>query len=195
MTALVAGLIIFFATHSLRLFADGWRSATIARIGERRWKALQAIVSLAGFALMLWGFGQARSEPTLLWLPPLWTRHASALLTLPAFILLVAAHVPKNSLRDRVGHPLVASVALWAAAHLLANGRIADVLLFGAFFVWALADYVSLRRRDRAAGVVRRTGKLRNALIATVVGVAVWAAFAFFAHAWLFGVAPFAAVA
>jgi uncharacterized membrane protein len=192
MSALVIGLVVFLGAHSLRLFADGWRSATIVRIGEKRWKALHAIVSLTGFGLILWGFGQARADSALLWLPPVWTRHAAALLTLPAFILLIAAHVPKNSLRDAVGHPLVASVALWAAAHLLANGRGVDVLLFGGFFVWAIADYVSLRRRDRAAGVVRRGGTLRNALLAAVAGIVAWAAMAFFAHRWLFGVAPFA---
>lgn len=191
MTALVIGLILFIGSHSVRLLASDWRSATMVRLGEKRWKLAQTLVSLLGFGLILWGFSAARLDSPLLWQPPLWGRHLAALLTLPAFILLVAAHVPKNALRDRVGHALVASVALWALAHLLANGRVVDVLLFGSFFIWALLDFFSLRRRDRLAGTVQRDGSVGNTLIAVLAGGIVWALFAGFAHAWLFGVRPF----
>lgn len=191
MTALIFGLLIFLGAHSVRIVADGWRAGRIAKLGEMRWKGLYSLVSLAGLALIVWGYGLTREVPVDLWIPPLWTRHVTTLLTLPAFILLAAAYVPGNGIKAAIGHPMVAGVKLWALAHLISNGRLGDVMLFGAFLVWAALDFRSARRRDRAAGVQSAPGTPARNAVTIVVGVIAWAAFATFLHEWLIGVNPF----
>jgi uncharacterized membrane protein len=191
MTLLLAGLVVFLGAHSVRIFADPWRARTIARIGEGPWKGVYSLVSLAGFALLVWGYGVARGTPVVLWTPPLWTRHLAALLTLPAFILIVAAYVPGNRLKAAVGHPMIAGVKVWALAHLMANGMLADVVLFGAFLVWAVADFAVSRRRDRVAGRSYPAGPVGRDVAVVVVGVVAWAVFAFALHGPLIGVRPF----
>ncbi len=191
MTLLILGLLIFLGVHSTRIVAEPWRSAMVVRLGENGWKALYSAASLAGMVLIVIGYAAARTDPVWLWLPPVWTRHLAALLTLPAFILLAAAYVPGNAIKARVGHPMVAGVKLWAFAHLLSNGTLADVLLFGSVLAWAVADFISARRRDRAAGVPRSPGRLGPTLIALAAGIAAWFAFAFWLHRLLIGVAPF----
>jgi uncharacterized membrane protein len=191
MTGLIVGLLIFLGTHSVRIFAEDWRARQIARLGEGKWKGLYSVVSAVGLVLIVLGFGLARSEPTFLWTPPLWTRHAAALLTVPAFILVAAAYVPGNRIKARLGHPMVAGVKVWAFAHLLANGTLAGVVLFGAFLAWAVADFASARRRDRRAGTVYPSGSLARDAVAAIVGLVAWAVFAFFLHGWLIGVRPF----
>jgi uncharacterized membrane protein len=190
MSVLVLGLLIFLGAHSVRIFADDWRSAQIARRGAGAWKGLYTLVSLLGFGLIVWGYALASREPVVLWVPQLWARHLAALLMLFSLILLMAAYVPKNGIKSWVHHPMVLSVKLWAFAHLLANHTLADLLLFGSFLVWAVLDFRSARQRDRAAGTVYPHGTMAGTLGAVVAGVAVWALFAFWAHAWLFGVSP-----
>ena len=190
MTVLILGLILFLGVHSVRIFADGWRSAQIARRGPGAWKGLYTLVSIAGFGLILWGYGLARAQPVPLWTPQLWARHLAALLMLFSFILLAAAYVPRNGIKSRLHHPMVLGVKVWAFAHLLANHTLADLLLFGSFLVWAVLDFRSARQRDRAAGTVYAPGTVAGTLIAVVGGVLAWALFAFWAHAWLFGVSP-----
>jgi uncharacterized membrane protein len=191
MTALIIGLLLFFSTHSARIFAEDNRTQYIAHYGMAKWKLAYSLASGIGLALMVWGYGQTRLDPVVLWLPPLWTRHLAALLTLPAFILIAAAYVPGTHMRAKIGHPMVAGVKLWALSHLIANGTLADVLLFGSFLVWAIADFSSARRRDRAQGVARPGGALGRDTLAIVAGVVAWFVFARYLHAWLFGVAPF----
>jgi uncharacterized membrane protein len=191
MTTLLAGLVLFLGAHSVRIFADGWRGAQIARAGTGAWKAIYSIVSLAGFAMIVWGYGQTRLAPVDLWFPPAWTRHAAALLTLPAFVLLAAAYVPGTRIKAAVGHPMVAGVKVWAFAHLLSNGRLGDLVLFGAFLAWAIADFIASRRRDRAAGTRHAVGPGSRDVLAVAIGVVAWAAFAFVLHGWLIGVRPF----
>lgn len=191
MLLLIAGLLVFLGAHSVRIFAEPWRAARIAGHGLAAYKAAHSIVSLLGFALIVVGYGQARGSPIALWDPPLWTRHVSALLVLFAFVLLVAAYVPRNHIRAAVGHPMVAGVKVWAAGHLLANGSLADVLLFGGFLLWAALDFRAARRRDRVNGKVAVRASLPGDVATVVVGVALWAAFAFYLHGWLFGVRPF----
>lgn len=191
MLVLILGLALFLGTHSIRIVADDWRTRQIGRIGEMRWKGLYAIASIGGIALIVWGYGLAGLEPVYLWFPPVWTKHLAALLTLPAFILFVAAYVPGTRIRASIGHPMLAGTKLWAFAHLVANGTLADVLLFGSFLIWAICAFIASRRRDRSAGIVRRTGGLRRDTVALAIGIVAWFVFARYAHAWLFGVAPF----
>lgn len=191
MSVLILGLIVFLGAHSVRIVADDWRGAQVARLGAGGWKGLHVLVSLAGFVLIVWGFEQARLDPVVLWHPPTWTRHVAGLLTLVAFVLVAAAYVPGNHLKAAIGHPMVAGVKVWAFAHLLANGTLADVVLFGSLLAWAVIDFISARRRDRAAGVRYPPGLAARDVLAAVIGVAAWAAFAFYLHGRLFGVRPF----
>ena len=153
MTFLILGLILFLGVHSVRIFAEGWRTAQIAQRGEGAWKGLYSVASIVGFGLIIWGYGLAREQPTVLWPPQLWARHLASLLTLVAFILLAAAYVPKNGIKAWVHHPMVLGVKVWALAHLLANHTLADLLLFGSFLVWAVLDFRAARQRDRAGQV------------------------------------------
>jgi len=190
MTMLVLGLVLFLGVHSTRIVADGWRTRTIARIGEKPWKGLYALASVAGFVLLVWGYGLARHNPVVLWTPPAGMQHLSALLMAVALVMLVATYVPGNGIKARLHHPMLLSVKVWAVAHLLANGTLADLLLFGGFLAWAVLCFRSARQRDRSSGVVYAPGKTVPTLVAVVVGMALWAALVMGGHAWLFGVRP-----
>ena len=192
MTILILGLLVFLGVHSTRIVADGWRTAQLKRLGEGAWKGIYSLLSFAGFALIVWGFGLARQEPVVLWTPPVAMRHVAALLTLIAFVLLAAAYVPRNAIKARVHHPMVLAVKVWAFAHLLANGKLADLVLFGAFLAWAVACYIAARKRDRAAGAQYPAGTPGGTAAAVVAGAAAWAAFTFWLHGALIGVRPFA---
>jgi uncharacterized membrane protein len=192
MPLLILGLLLFLGVHSLRVFADDWRSRQLARWGELRWKGFYSLASLVGFALLVWGFALAGQQPTLLYVPPLALRHLNALFTLVAFVLVAAAYIPRNHLKTRLGHPMLLGVKIWAFGHLLATGMLHDVVLFGAFLSWALPVAVWLRQRDRLEGVDYPVGTLRGDAIAVVIGVAAWAVFAFWLHRWLIGVDPMA---
>lgn len=191
MYLLIAGLIIFLGLHSVRIVADGWRSRQLAQRGEGVWKGVYSVASLAGFALIVWGYGQARLQPVMLWVPPVAMRHIAATLMLLAIILLVATYVPGNAIKAKLHHPMILSVKTWAVAHLLANGNLVDVLLFGAFLLWAVADFISSRKRDRAAGTVYPAGKAVPTAITVVLGLVVYGAFVMVLHKWLIGVPVF----
>ena len=152
MLLLIAGLIIFLGVHSINLLAPQWREQKIQQLGALPWKGIYAFLSLLGFALLVSGYGAARMEPIWLWQAPVWTRHLAALLTLPAFILLLATYVPGTHIKARIGHPMLLATKTWAIAHLLANGGLHDVLLFGGFLAWAVFGFIVLRKRDRAVG-------------------------------------------
>ena len=190
MTALILGLILFLGAHSIRIFAEPWRDRTISRLGEKPWKAALSLLSLAGFGLLIWGFGLARHSPWPLWTPPVGLRHLAGALMLLAFILLAAANVPGNAIKARLHHPMVIAVKVWAFAHLLANGNAAHILLFGSFLVWAVLNFRAARARDRLAARVYPSGTITATAITVVIGAAAWAFFAFWAHlAWI-GVSP-----
>jgi uncharacterized membrane protein len=191
MAVLILGLVLFLGVHSTRIVAEGWRTAAIARIGPLPWKAVYALASIVGFVLIVRGFGLARANPVYLWEAPMAMRHVAGLLMLVAFVLLVATYVPRNSIKARLHHPMVLSVKVWALAHLLANGNLADVVLFGAFLVWAVFSFRAARKRDRANGTVYPPGTVAGTVVTVVVGVVAWAVFAFWAHGLLFGVRPF----
>ncbi|MBD8881437.1 NnrU family protein [Rhodanobacter sp. 7MK24] len=190
MSVLILGLVLFLGMHSLRIFADGWRARQIARLGQKRWKGMYALVSLVGFVLICWGFGLARHEPVLLYSPPAWLMRLNALFTLVAFVLLAAARVPRNGIKARLHHPQVLAVKTWAFGHLLATGMLHDVVLFGAFLLWAVVLFAASRRRDRREGTIYPPGTLKGTATAVVAGVVLWALFAFWLHALLIGVKP-----
>jgi len=189
MTLLLIGLLIFIGVHSLRIFAPAWRSACVAAWGERTWKGVIGVLSILGFVLMILGYGQARQQAGVLWTPPAGLRHAVALFTLPAFILLVAAYVPGNHFKSRLGHPMVLGVMLWAFAHLLVKGQTAAVILFGSLLLWSV---LSLRAALRREPPSRAPASLMRTLLAVAIGAVAWAVFAFYLHARWIGVAPFA---
>jgi uncharacterized membrane protein len=195
MTILIIGLAIFLGVHSVRIFAEGWRKAQIARLGEKSWKLGFSVLSVVGFVLIIWGYGVAREAPIILWNPPMGMRHLAGLLTLLAFIFLAAAYVPGNHIKARFHHPMVLGVKAWALGHLLANGTLADLLLFGSFLIWAVLSFIAARRRDRLAGATYPAGTARGTLITIVVGTVAWAVFAFWLHGVLIGVQPFAMAA
>jgi uncharacterized membrane protein len=190
MTWMLLGLVLFLGAHSLRVFAERWRSQQIGRLGEKTFKGIYAVVSLLGFVLLCWGYDQARATPTVLWVPPVATRHVAALLMLFASVLLVAAYVPGNHLKTRMRHPMVLSVKVWALSHLLANGNLEDVILFATFLVWAVLCFRAARARDRAADLALVVPQMRATLVAVMGGVVLYAVFLFKAHAWLVGVSP-----
>lgn len=191
MPLLILGLVLFLGMHSVHMLAPGFRDRVVARIGLRPWKGLYSLVSIAGFVLIVIGFGMARMDSHLLYAPPPWLKHLNALFTLIAFVLFAAAYVPRNHLKAKIGHPMLAGVKLWALGHLLAIGFERDVVLFGAFLVWAVADFAVSRRRDRAAGIVYPAGTAMGDVLAVVIGVAAWAIFAFLLHQRLIGASPF----
>lgn len=191
MALLIVGLVLFLGVHSVRIVAEDTRNRFIEQRGEGAWKGLYVVVSLIGFVLLVIGYGQARQAPVFLWAPPAFLTHINWLLMLVAFILLAAAYVPGNGLRVAVGHPMVLGVKVWAFAHLLVNGTLADLVLFGSFLVWAIVDYVACRRRDRRLGTVRvATGGVVALIMTVVAGAVGWAVFALWAHRVLIGVSP-----
>jgi uncharacterized membrane protein len=193
MTQLILGLILFLGAHSVRIWADGWRNRTIEAYGDKAFKGIHALVSLLGFYLLVVGYGEARLQTVALWNPPIFTKHISILLMQLSSILLVATYVPRNHLKIRLGHPMVLSVKVWALSHLLANGNLADLLLFGSFLIWAVLNFRSARARDRvlldeSESTVQP--KLLATLITLVAGMAIWALITFVLHAKVVGVAP-----
>jgi uncharacterized membrane protein len=190
MTMLILGLILFLGVHSTRIVADGWRASVRGRIGELPWKGIYSLVSIVGFVLIIWGFSLARQQPVQLWALPRGMRHVAALLTLVAFVLLAATYVPRNAIKARLHHPMVLGVKAWALAHLLANGNLADVVLFGSFLAWAVFSFRAARQRDRAAHTDYPAGTTAGTVTTVVVGLAAWALFAFWAHGLLIGIRP-----
>lgn len=191
MAILLAGLLLFLGIHSVAIVAPDWRAARIARQGPGRWKALYSVVAGIGLVLLIVGYGSARGEPVLLYTPPSMLRHLALLVMVPVFPLLLAAYLP-GRIRAATRHPMLLAVKLWAVAHLMANGTLADVLLFGGFLVWAIADRIAVKRRpaaDAHAAPAAPAGPANDA-IAVLGGLALYALFLFGGHRWLFGVSP-----
>lgn len=188
MSYLVIGLVLFLGVHSIAIFASDWRDGAVARMGHRPWRGLYTLISIAGFVLLIWGYGIARQQPVVLYTPPVWTRHVAALLMLPVFPLLLAAYLP-GRIKTALKHPMLAAVMFWALSHLIANGTLADVLLFGGFLVWAIADRISFKRRPARAIPGAPPSKLNDA-IAVVAGLGLYVLFALWLHVRWIGVSP-----
>jgi uncharacterized membrane protein len=188
---LIAGLVLFLGVHSVAIAAPALRVRAVRRLGEGGWKGLYSLVSAAGFVLLCLGFAQARRAPILLYMPPLWLRHVALLLMLPVFPLLLAAYLP-GRIRSGAKHPMLAAVKLWAFAHLLANGTLPDVVLFGSLLAWAVMDRISLKRRALPQSLRTAPPGPWNDVLAVVIGLAFYAVTVRWAHQWLFGVSPLA---
>ena len=188
MLVLILGLVLFLGIHSVRIFAADMRLAQIAKGGEQRWKGIYSLVSLAGLVLLIWGYSLARADAAVLYEPPVWMKHVNATLMLLAFIIVATNQRPAGRIKSAVKHPMLVSTKLWALGHLMANGDLASVLLFGSFLVWAVADRISLKRRPAAVSV---PGTWKDDAFAVVGGLVLYGLFTWKLHAWLFGVTPF----
>lgn len=186
MTWLVTGLIVFLGAHSISIVAPAWRNAMLARLGNA-WRSLYSVVSIVGFVLIIHGYGLARTVPTILYVPPLALRYVAVFLMLFVFPLLLATYLP-GRIQRAAKHPTLAATKIWAAAHLLANGALADVVLFGAFLVWAVADRISVKRRPPRP-IATLPASPANDVIAIVAGLAIYFVFVLWLHLRWFGVA------
>jgi uncharacterized membrane protein len=189
-TILIAGLVLFFAPHSTSIVNDSWRNRMAGRLGEGPWQGIYSLLSLAGVVLIVWGYGLARQEPVVLYAPPIWLRHVSLALMVLVFPLLLATYLP-GRIKAATKHPMLAATKIWAFAHLLANGMLADVLLFGSFLAWAAADRISMKWRQQRP-IPGAPPSKANDVIAVVGGLALYVAFLLWLHKWLFGVSPLA---
>jgi uncharacterized membrane protein len=190
MALLIAGLLLFLGIHSVAIVAAPWRERAIARLGANGWRGLYSLVSAAGLALIVIGFAAARRAPVVLYVPPAWLHWLAIVLMLPVFTLLLAAYLP-GRIQRTLRHPMLAGVKLWATAHLLANGTLADLLLFGAFLAWAVLDRISLKRRIPKA-VPGAPPRPWNDALAIVLGLLLYVVAVLWLHRALFGVAPLA---
>lgn len=206
MMLLITGLIVFIGAHAIRIVSEDLRSGLVVRLGPLAYKGLISVLSLLGLVLIAKGYAAARANPIELWTAWSGARHVVATLSLVAFVLFVAAYVPKNTLRARLKHPMVIGVKVWALGHLLANHTLADLLLFGSLLAWAVLSFRAARRRDaaaaQAAGATEvaaqsasatagpSTSRIADAAV-IVLGLAAYWVFAFHLHASLIGVRPF----
>ena len=186
MNVLVSGLILFLGIHSLSIVASAWRDRAVARIGLPLWQAGYSLLALIGLVLIVAGYTEARNQTTILYLLPRWTHAIAATLMLPVFTLLIASYLP-GAIRTVLRHPMLVAVKLWALAHLIANGSLADVVLFGSILAWAVLDRISLKRRAPRPLRLAPAGRY-NDLIAVVVGIALYVVMLQGGHAWLIGV-------
>lgn len=191
MSSLVAGLLIVIATHSLKLFAPAWRLRMIGSLGVWQWRLAHSALSLAGLALLIVGYGEARAQGDFLYFPPPYTRHLAVALMLPSLTLVIADLLPRNHLQAGLRHPALLGTMLWAVAHLIANGRLAECVLFGGFLLWALAAYGHARWQAQGdPAVVPLRGEWQRTLAVVVLALLLWACFIAGLHQWLIGVPP-----
>jgi uncharacterized membrane protein len=183
MTLLIVGLIVFFAAHMIPVLG-GLRTRLVGMLGEGAYKGLFSLAALAGLVMIVIGFGQRDFVPVFD--PPTWARHLAYLLMIPAFILLAAAYIPSR-IRTATKHPMLAATKIWAFSHLLANGDLGSILLFGAFLAWAVIDRISVKRRDALGPLGARTGGLGGDVAAVGIGLAAYLAMVVWGHEYLIG--------
>ena len=189
MLTLCLGLLVFLGVHAVQALAPQWRLQRIAQWGEGGYKGVYSLLSLLGLVLIVWGYGQARLSPVIFWVAPKGLVHLSFVLMWAAMVLLVAAYVPGNHLKRRLGHPMTLGVKVWALGHRLVNGTLADALLFGGFLLWSVLVFRSARRRPAGAAPATPP-KLLSTVLVVLIGTAVWVAFIGGLHTWLIGVSP-----
>jgi uncharacterized membrane protein len=184
---MILGLLLFFAAHVFTTKREA-RAQAVARLGEGTYKIIYSLVSLAGLALIIWGFAHYRATGWIdVWYPPKALKHIALALMLPAVIMVVASYL-RGRIYTTLKHPMLAGVKLWATAHLLANGDLGSIILFGSFLGWAVFDRISLKRRGDAGGPPIPVGGLTNDLLAVAVGILAYLALAFAFHPVVIGV-------
>jgi uncharacterized membrane protein len=185
MTILIVGLIVFLASHAFTM-ARSNRAQLIVRLGEGPYKGLYSLASAVGLILIIWGFGSYRADGFIpIWNPPRWTRDVAFVLMIPAMILLAATYLP-GEIKRRAQHPMLAALKIWALAHLLANGDLGSMLIFGAFLAYGVVDRIAVKRRGGTAAIA--PGWSRNDTIAVIVGVVAFAAIVLYLHEFVIGV-------
>lgn len=188
MTSLVIGLVLFIGMHLLPAVQPAKRESLAEKLGAGAWKGLFSLVSVIGLYLIATGYGAARMEPVWIWHPPMFLSHVTGLLMLFAFIFLAAAYVPGNAIKARLGHPMLVAVKTWTLAHLLVNGTVADLVLFGSFLAWGVLAFIKHRKADRAAGLGPTPSTMGATVLTLVAGVVLTGVFAIWLHPLLIGV-------
>lgn len=191
MTIFIIGLVLFLGMHSVMIFAPNWSRAQIEKIGENKWHGIYSIISLIGFLLIIWGYAEASDAVTIVWYPPLWSKYLASVFIFLSFIFLTAAYIPGTKMKSVIGHPMIIGVKLWAFGHLLTNGTLLDIILFGSFLLWAILDFRSSRQKDRAENKVYEFVGYQRDAIAIVLGLVSGLIFVLYLHGPLIGVAPF----
>jgi uncharacterized membrane protein len=184
---LIIGLALFLGVHSVRMVAPGYRDQLIAKRGQGVWKGIYSVLAILGFIILVWGYGQARMEAPVLYVPPIWTRHVALLLMWPALIIFLASLLPAGKIKAAVKHPMIVGIKIWAFAHLLANGDLASLLLFGSFLAWSVVNRIACKRRGDP---VHDNPVIRSDIIAAISGSLFWIWFVMQGHQLLFGVSP-----
>jgi len=188
MLVLVLGLVLFLGVHSVRIAAPQFRDRVVGSRGLGAWKGIYSLAAFLGLVLIVWGYWLARQNPVVLYTPATWMQHLTLLLMLPVFPLMAASHRP-GRISTAVGHPMLLGTVIWGLAHLLANGTLADLLLFGGIAVWGTVDWVSSVQRPREP-VAKGKPSPRNDVMAVVGGLVIYAIFVAGLHRLLFGVSP-----
>lgn len=192
MLMLISGLVIFFAVHAVPM-SPSFRNTVTERIGRTGYQLMFSVVSLLGLLLIVWGYQASGEWNVIIWSPPVWTQHVATLLMLPALIALAAAYIPSN-IRSALKHPMLVAIKVWAFAHLIANGDLVSMLLFGSFLVYGVVDRISVKRRGSLGPLGAAQGGIGGDIAAVVIGTGAYLFLLFYGHAWLFGVAPIPAI-
>lgn len=188
MSILVVGLVVFLGLHLLPVFG-ATRESLVARIGVGAYRGLMSLGSIVGLVLIIWGYELARSAGAMVvWTPPRGMNHLTLLLMIPVFPLLIAAYVP-GKIRGLVKHPMLTAIKLWAFAHLLANGTLPDMILFGSFLAWAVVDRISLKRRG-VTPPPKVAAYTAGDYAAIVIGLVAYGLMVWRLHLLLIGVSP-----
>ena len=195
MSILLTGMAIFFAVHLLPLFRTA-RQSLIDKVGRSGYTGAFALISAVGLIAIIYGYGDLQIDGSanhVFWTPPVWMKHIVFLLMIPSFILIAAAYIPSR-IRDKVKHPMLAAIKIWAFSHLLANGDLASIILFGAFLTYAVIDRISLKKRVAAGQPTlglpaTRSGGLAGDIAVITIGLAAYTFMLFYGHSWLIGIA------
>ena len=187
---MILGLVLFIGTHLVTTRREQ-RAALIARFGEGAYKGLYSLASIVGIALIAWGFARYRATGWIdVWSPPTWTRHLAVALILPAAIFFVAPYSP-GRIKTALKHPMLVGIKLWTVAHLIANGDLGSIVLFGSLLAWAVVDRISLKHRTDPGSPPIPVGGIEKDIIAVVAGLALYLALGFLFHPYVVGVPAF----
>jgi uncharacterized membrane protein len=185
MTGFILGLILFLGAHSISIVAPSWRDRMVERIGLRTWQGVYAVISIIGLVLIVRGYSDLRNQTAFLYILPRWVHAISMVLMLPVFPLLLASYF-RGGIQTLARHPTLVAVKLWALAHLLANGSVVDILLFGSVLFWAVVDRISLKSRPVRTIAAAKPGQW-NDLIVVIGGLMLYSMMVQFGHRLLIG--------